>query len=59
MLVSAIQWKLYPNFIALDFRNSPVMEALDFLERLAPFSTPVLILKDEKPIFRNPTKAKS
>jgi nitrous oxidase accessory protein len=35
------------------------MESLDFLERLAPFSTPVLILRDEKPIFKNPAKAKS
>ncbi|MDD2741664.1 MAG: nitrous oxide reductase family maturation protein NosD [Rhodocyclaceae bacterium] len=31
------------------FRNSPVMELLDFLERLAPFSTPSLILRDERP----------
>jgi nitrous oxidase accessory protein len=34
------------------FRNAPAMETLDFLERLAPFSTPVLLLRDEKPIFR-------
>ncbi len=32
------------------FRNSPVLEALDFLERLAPFSTPVLILRDPSPV---------
>ena len=50
-------WMDFPA--ARFFRNSPVMESLDFLERLAPFSTPVLILKDEKPIFRNPAKAKS
>lgn len=31
------------------FRNSPVMELLDFLERLAPFSTPTLILRDVRP----------
>jgi nitrous oxidase accessory protein len=30
-------------------RNSPVMELLDFLERLAPFSTPSLVLRDNKP----------
>lgn len=31
------------------FRNSPVLEMLDFLERLAPFSHPTLILQDPKP----------
>jgi ferredoxin-type protein NapG len=34
------------------FKNAPVMELLDFLERLAPFSTPDLMLKDEKPRFQ-------
>jgi hypothetical protein len=28
------------------FRDSPVLELLDFLERLAPFSAPDLILSD-------------
>ena len=37
--------------VARFFRNSPVMELLDFLERLAPFSTPDLILRDDKPRF--------
>jgi nitrous oxidase accessory protein len=36
-----------------------VLEALDFLERLAPFSTPTHILTDEKPIFHKPARAKS
>lgn len=36
------------------FRSSPVLELLDFLERLAPFSTPDLILRDEKPRFIKP-----
>ena len=31
------------------FRNSPALELLDFLERLAPFSHPYRILRDEKP----------
>ena len=31
------------------FRNSPVLELLDFLERLAPFSSPTLILRDTAP----------
>ena len=33
------------------FRNAPMMEMLDFLERLAPFSTPVLLLRDDRPVF--------
>lgn len=32
------------------FRNSPVLELLDFLERLAPFSSPVLVLRDTAPV---------
>lgn len=31
------------------FRNSPVLELLDFLEKLAPFSPPSLILRDTAP----------
>lgn len=31
------------------FRNAPVLELLDFLERLAPFSAPTLLLRDEAP----------
>lgn len=34
------------------FRESPVLELLDFLERLAPFSTPYLILRDLHPRMR-------
>ncbi|MDP2811209.1 MAG: nitrous oxide reductase family maturation protein NosD [Rhodocyclaceae bacterium] len=34
------------------FRNSPAMELLDFLERLAPFSSPALILRDPAPRMR-------
>lgn len=34
------------------FRNSPVLELLDFLERLAPFSSPTLILRDTAPRVR-------
>ncbi len=34
------------------FRESPVLELLDFLERLAPFSTPHLILRDLHPRMR-------
>ncbi len=34
------------------FRNSPVLELLDFLERLAPFSVPSLILRDTAPRLR-------
>lgn len=38
------------------FRSSPVLELLDFLERLAPFSTPDLILRDEQPRFVKPER---
>jgi nitrous oxidase accessory protein len=38
------------------FRSSPVLELLDFLERLAPFSTPDLILRDEEPRFVKPER---
>lgn len=38
------------------FRNSPVLELLDFLERLAPFSAPALILRDTAPRMQ-PTRA--
>jgi len=29
--------------------NSPLLELLDFLERLAPFSSPKLVLRDPQP----------
>jgi nitrous oxidase accessory protein len=35
--------------MATFFRNSPVLEMLDFLERLAPFSTPHRVLQDPRP----------
>ncbi|MBK7016554.1 MAG: nitrous oxide reductase family maturation protein NosD [Sulfuritalea sp.] len=35
--------------MAAFFRNSPVLEMLDFLERLAPFSTPHRVLRDPAP----------
>lgn len=34
---------------AIFFRNSPAFELLDFLERLAPFSTPHRVLQDPRP----------
>ena len=43
--------------VARFFRSSPVMELLDFLERLAPFSPPDLILRDEQPRFVKPQPA--
>ena len=35
--------------MAMFFRSSPALELLDFLERLAPFSSPHKILRDPKP----------
>lgn len=34
------------------FRNSPALELLDFLERLAPFASPSLLLRDDAPRMR-------
>ncbi len=36
------------------FRNSPVMELIDFLERLAPFASPELTLRDPSPAMAPP-----
>ena len=33
------------------FKGSPVLEVLDFLERLAPFTSPDLLLRDEQPLM--------
>jgi nitrous oxidase accessory protein len=33
------------------FKGSPVLEVLNFLERLAPFSEPAMILRDSKPLI--------
>jgi len=38
------------------FKNAPLMEALDFLEQLAPFSTPDLMLRDASPRFDKPVR---
>lgn len=34
------------------FRGSPVLELIDFIERLAPFTEPKLILRDPRPVMR-------
>jgi len=49
-------WMEIPH--ARFFKNAPLMEALDFLERLAPFSNPELILQDDAPMFHKPGKAR-
>ena len=41
------------------FKTAPVMELLDFLERLAPFSSPEMTLKDDKPRFVKPQLVQS
>lgn len=38
------------------FKNSPVMELLDFLERLAPFSSPEMQLRDPRPRYQKPVR---
>jgi len=42
-------WQDVPN--AQFFKGSPILETIDFLERLAPFSPPDLILRDSKPVL--------
>jgi nitrous oxidase accessory protein len=37
------------------FRASPVLEVIDFLDRLAPFSEPTVILRDAAPRFDRPS----
>lgn len=42
--------RLWQNVsLAQFFKGSPMLEVLDFIERLAPFSDPVLLLRDSKP----------
>ncbi len=47
--------KIYSDRLWMDkpraafFQGTPVLSLLDFLERLAPFSEPLLMLKDDKP----------
>jgi nitrous oxidase accessory protein len=33
------------------FKGSPMLETIDFLERLAPFSEPALVLQDDRPLM--------
>ena len=47
-------WMEIPN--ARFFKTSPVLELLDFLERLAPFSSPSLQAKDDKPLYLKPQR---
>ena len=42
---------------AMFFRNAPSLELLDFLERLAPFASPRLLLRDASPRYRRPAVA--
>ncbi len=49
-------WMEVPH--ARFFKNAPLMEALDFLERLAPFSNPELIVQDDAPMFHKPERAR-
>ncbi|MGH0034149.1 MAG: nitrous oxide reductase family maturation protein NosD [Myxococcota bacterium] len=47
-------WQERPE--AAFFRGSPLFEAIDFLDRLAPFSEPTLVLRDESPRFEPPAE---
>ncbi len=41
------------------FKNAPLMEAIDFLEKLAPFTSPELLLRDDAPLFSKPARART
>lgn len=43
--------------LARFFKTSPVLELLDFLERLAPFSTPELQARDAEPRYLKPQRS--
>ncbi len=43
-------WRDVPG--AQFFKGSPILETLDFLEQLAPFSKPDLLVRDKKPVMR-------
>jgi len=44
-------WMDVPN--AQFFKSTPILEFVDLLERLAPFSAPVLLIEDRAPLFNN------
>jgi nitrous oxidase accessory protein len=48
-------WQERPE--AAFFRGSPLFEAIDFLDRLAPFSQPTLVLRDAAPRFGPPPES--
>lgn len=47
-------WMEQPT--AAFFRASPLLEVIDFLDRLGPFSEPTLILRDPDPLFDPPPR---
>jgi nitrous oxidase accessory protein len=42
-------WMDYPS--AQFFKGSPILEVIDFLERLAPFTQPTMVLRDARPLL--------
>jgi nitrous oxidase accessory protein len=42
-------WMDYPS--AQFFKGSPILEVIDFLERLAPFTQPTMVLRDARPLI--------
>lgn len=49
-------WRDVPS--AQFFKGSPILETLDFLERLAPFSKPNLLVRDKQPLMNTFMKVK-
>ena len=50
-------WRDVPG--AQFFKGSPILETLDFLEQLAPFSEPNLLVRDKKPVMNKFIKTKN
>lgn len=50
-------WMEIPN--TRFFKGTPLLEAVDFLDRLAPFSEPEVLLEDPRPVLTGVTEKKS
>ena len=51
-IITLLFYGVAPVALVMYVLSTPVLELLDFLERLAPFSSPSLILRDTAPRLR-------
>lgn len=54
---AGLVWMEVPN--TRFFKDTPVLEVLDFLDRLAPFSEPRLLLEDKRPLMNKGKASRS